>query len=158
MEQKDPYEHMPEGIHPFKGFTPRQNPPKKENISPAELLSIPTLQELENMPRAALHLLLQQVFGARWGEIALMTKEQRREAATLKLWHGGLTEQDINKALPPLREAYDRDFGKAAQSVALDVKGSVEHTHTHEISSSLIKDHIQRILTKKPLVIEHGEK
>ena len=56
------------------------------------------------------------------GGILLATREERREAATLKLWQSGMNEKEIYKALPALNAAMDREFGKPAQSIALAVK------------------------------------
>lgn len=89
---------------------------------PAEPLSIDTLERLETMPKNELRALLERVCGARWGEVAVMTKEQRIDAAKLKLWHEGLTSKEMTKYLPALREAMDRDTGKPAQSIAMTVE------------------------------------
>lgn len=51
-----------------------------------------------------------------------MTVEERMEAAKLKLWHGGLSEKEIMKALPALREVMDRERGKPSQSIAMTVE------------------------------------
>lgn len=106
-------------IDPFKNFTPRKNPEPVTAVT--DTVSLPTLTQLENMPRAALHSLLQRVCAARWGEIALMDEDASYDAVCLKLLHGGLTQADVWKALPSLKEWMDRRKGKPAQSIALDV-------------------------------------
>lgn len=82
------------------------------------------LTAMESMTKEELIGLVKRVCDTRWGEVALMTKQQRAEAGRLKLWHAGLTEKEVYKALPMLKEAFDRDEGKAAQSIAMTVKTS----------------------------------
>lgn len=77
-----------------------------------------SLARIGDMSKDELRALLQTICNARWGEVALMTKQERAEAGRLKLWHGGLTEAEMDKALPLLREALDRDEGKALQKSA----------------------------------------
>lgn len=89
---------------------------------PDAITDNPDLTRLDGMDRDGLIALIKTIAGARWGEVALMTKEERLEAAKLKLWHGGLTEKEIYKALPALNAAMDREIGKPAQSVAITVK------------------------------------
>lgn len=101
-------------------YTMKANKPKSVDDSPAEPLTLPELAEFEKMDRKALYLLLQKVCGARWGQVAQMTPTQLLEATKLKLWHGGLSEPEILKALPTLNAAMDREFGKPGQSFQLD--------------------------------------
>ncbi len=54
-----------------------------------------------------------------------------------------------------IKELLDRIDGKPAQSVALEVKGDVKHTHNVELSAELLKEQIGRILHKKLVVIEN---
>lgn len=88
---------------------------KPNPISPA------TLAMLDNMDAEALRKLIQRVSGAMWG-IGLKTKEEIAEAFKLKLAIGGMSERDMFKALPIMREWFDRELGKAAQSIAMTVK------------------------------------
>lgn len=103
-------------------FTPRQNPPKPNTSLPAEALSLPELTELENMPPKALHLLLQRVCGARWGEIAKMDKSAVAEAMRLRLAHIALTAE-IKDALIAIEKWLDRTEGKPLQAV--DMRGNL---------------------------------
>jgi len=96
-------------------------PPMKPVVNGLSSIDEQTLSQLENMPKEALISLIRRVSGAIWG-IGLMTEEEAYEAACLKLLHGGLTERDIWKALPSLKEWMDRRKGKPAQSVALTVE------------------------------------
>lgn len=82
----------------------------------------PDMATLDSMSHADLLLLCRRVCAARWGEVALMSVEERFEAAKLKLWHGGLTEKEVFKALPALREVMDREKGKPSQSIAMTVE------------------------------------
>lgn len=82
----------------------------------------PDLSYLDDMSHGDLISLCRRVCAARWGEVALLSVDERFEAAKLKLWHGGLTEKEIGRALPILREAMDREKGKPAQSIAMTVE------------------------------------
>lgn len=94
-----------------------------ENETPAPAPEhAPDLSGLDTMSHGELLLLCRRVCGARWGEVALMSVEDRFEAAKLKLWHGGLSEKEIFKALPALREVMDREKGKPSQSIAMTVE------------------------------------
>lgn len=84
-------------------------------------LSASELAKLGDMSKDELIALINRVSGAIWG-IAMMSKDERIEAAKLKLWNAGLTQPDIFKALPALREALDRETGKPAQSIAMKVE------------------------------------
>lgn len=87
----------------------------KDTITPETLT---TLQSLSN---ADLIALIQRVSGAMWG-VGLKTREQIAEAFKLKLAIGGMTEKDMFKALPIMREWFDRELGKAPQSIAMTVE------------------------------------
>lgn len=80
-----------------------------------------TLDQLEAMSKGELISLIQRVSGAMWG-VGLKTKEQIAEAFKLKLAIGGMAEMDMFKALPVMREWFDREMGKAAQSIAMTVE------------------------------------
>ena len=94
---------------------PKTLPPEK----PQDALD---LSRLDGMTRDELIALVRRVCGARWGEIAGMSKDERMESAKLKLWHEGLTSKEIVKYLPALREAMDRETGKPSQSIAMTVE------------------------------------
>lgn len=85
-------------------------------------LPIPDLSRLDEMTREEMIGLIKAICGARWGEIALMSEDEAYDAVCLKLLHGGLTQSDVWKALPPLREWADRRRGKAPQSIAMTVE------------------------------------
>lgn len=80
------------------------------------------LSRLDSMGLEELKTLVRRVCAARWGEIALMSEDEAYEAVCLKMLHGGLTQSDVWKALPPLREWADRRRGKAPQSIAMTVE------------------------------------
>lgn len=80
------------------------------------------LSKLDDMGAEELRALVRRISGARWGEIGLMSVDELLEAAKLKLWHGGLTETQIFRALPVLREVMDREVGKPSQSIAMTVE------------------------------------
>lgn len=84
--------------------------PAETTVTPAELAA------LEGMTKDALVNLIRRVGGAVWG-IGMMTDDQAYDAVCLKLLHGGLTEKDIWKALPTLREWVDRKRGKSVQTI-----------------------------------------
>lgn len=89
--------------------------------SNAPQLDAATLSRLDDMPKDALISLIRRVSGAMWG-VGLMDDKQIVEAFKLKLAIGGMAEKDMFKALPVMREWFDRTLGKAPQSVALTVK------------------------------------
>lgn len=92
-----------------------------QQTPPIPALSASELARLGYMSKDELIALINRVSGAIWG-IAMMSKDERIEAAKLKLWNAGLTQPDIFKALPALREALDRETGKPAQSIAMKVE------------------------------------
>lgn len=92
--------------------------------APLDPVSAATLSLLEQMSREELVGVIKRVCNARWGEVALMSKQERVEAGKLKLWHSGLTLADVYKALPMLKEAFDRDEGRASQNVNMNVEVS----------------------------------
>lgn len=77
--------------------------------------------KLEEMTKNELIELLMRIGGAVCG-IAMQTPEEIAEAFKLKLAINGLGERDMFKALPIMKEWFDRTMGKAAQSVSLTVK------------------------------------
>ena len=60
------------------------------------------------------------------GGVAMITDEEAFKAIKMKLLHGGLSEKDINKALPSLREVIDRTKGKAPQTITQNVNLSAQ--------------------------------
>lgn len=87
----------------------------QEEVSPIDLAVI------DQMDATALRALIRRVSGAMWG-IGLKTKEEIADAFKLKLAIGGMSEKDMFKALPIMREWFDRELGKAAQSIAMTVE------------------------------------
>lgn len=85
----------------------------------------PDIAELETMPRSDLEALCRRVCGARWGKVAGLSEDEAYDAVSLKMLHGGLTEKEINKALPPLREWMDRKRGRPKQNVEMNVNMSL---------------------------------
>lgn len=106
---------MPEGISYTEFLRQKAKGEESGDIAP-------DLSQLDDMSHGELVSLCRRICAARWGEVALMSVEERFEAAKLKLWHGGLTEKEIMKALPALREVMDREKGKPAQSIAMTVE------------------------------------
>lgn len=88
----------------------------EDNAIPADVLA-----KLNGMDREGLIALIRLCNADKIG-VALLTKEERMEAAKLKLWHGGLSEKEIYKALPALNAAMDREIGKPAQSIAMQIE------------------------------------
>ena len=80
-----------------------------------------TLAKLDTMSQAELVQLIRRVSGAMWG-IGLLSPTELAAAFKLKLAIGGLSEKDMFKALPIMREWFDRELGKAPQSIAMTVK------------------------------------
>lgn len=92
-----------------------QQQPDDNHITEADLAT------LDQMDATALKSLVQRVSGAMWG-IGLKTREQIAEAFKLKLAISGMAEKDMFKALPIMREWFDRELGKAAQSVQMTIE------------------------------------
>jgi hypothetical protein len=104
------------------------------------------------MPRAELVPLLKRICNARWGEVALMSKEERLEAGKLKLWHIGLTNEDANKAIAGLEKAFDREIGKAAQTVAMTVESKgIDKLQTDRLLA--LERHLAQLTGANPLII-----
>jgi hypothetical protein len=76
---------------------------------------------LESLQKHDLIALIKRVSGAIWG-IGCKTDEEIDAAMRLKLAHSGLSEEQVHKYLPAIKEYYDRTKGKPAQSVQLTVK------------------------------------
>ncbi len=129
---------------PIRGFVPRQNPPRAAPTVSIE--ASPDLSMVNTMTKDELISIIKTICGARWGEIALMTKDERMEAAKLKLWHGGLTEKEISKALPALNAAMDREVGKPMQHVKADVEQKT--TVTIEDRRKAAEEEAEALLSK----------
>ncbi len=90
------------------------------------------LSRLDEMGREELIGLFRLVYSAGWGKrgltgqalinMALKSPEEVAEAFKIKLAAGGFGEDDMFKALPIMREWFDRSLGKAAQSIAMTVE------------------------------------
>ena len=80
---------------------------------------VDSLDRLHSMTKDELIALICQIKGIGY---ALMTEDEQYEAVCNKFLVGGMSEKEIWKALPPLKEWLDRRKGKAAQSISLDVK------------------------------------
>lgn len=119
------YSHMeqPYTPDPFKNFTPRQNPVNQAVSAATEPAPIndATIALLEVLPKEELIALIKRVAGAMWG-VGMMRKEEIAEAFKLKLAISGIGEKDMFKALPIMREWFDRELGKASQSIAMTVE------------------------------------
>lgn len=94
MDAKDPYSHLPDELHPFKNFKPRQNALKNELDSNTK--QFPPIDVAD-------HAALRNLAKERLIEII-----QHSPANT--------------SLVPAIRELLDRIDGKAPQSIALDVK------------------------------------
>lgn len=81
----------------------------------------PPMDSLEAMSREELIALIKTVGGAIWG-YALKDDEEKSEAARLKLYNLGMSSNEVQKVVPALDKWFDRTKGKAAQSIALNVK------------------------------------
>lgn len=98
-------------------YTMKGNAPRND-IVPAFELSESQLATLESMPHAELIALVRRVSGATGAlQAALMTKEEVAEAMKIKLAAQGLNERDMYKALPIMKEWFDREQGKATQRI-----------------------------------------
>lgn len=91
-------------------------------ISNTEAQESVDLTRLDEMSREELVALVKTICGARWGEVAGMTEDEIADSMKLKLAHGGLTQTDIWKALPAMKEWFDRAKGKAPQSIAMKIE------------------------------------
>lgn len=112
----DKYENYPPELHPAN-YTMKGNPPRQD-VVPQEQ---PDLSRLDDMTKEELIKLIKRVSGAMWG-IGMMNPQDIANSMKLKLAHGGLTEKDMWKALPLMKEWFDRELGKAPQSIAMTVK------------------------------------
>ena len=86
-----------------------------------EAIDQETLASLHNLDKEGLILLIQRVSGAMWG-VGLKTPKDIAEAFKLKLAINGMAEKDMFKALPIMREWFDREIGKASQSIAMTIE------------------------------------
>lgn len=110
---------IPYGYYRAENGMVKQKPEHDVLDSQVEPLDTATLSLLD---KTALIALVQRIGAARWGEVAMMSKNERMEAARLKLWHYGLTQGDIYKALPALKEVMDREVGKAVTPIAAKIE------------------------------------
>lgn len=102
-------------------FTPKANPSLPHEPLFQNVIDEQTISSLQHLDREALISLIQRVSGAMWG-VGLKTKEDIAEAFKLKLAISGMAEKDMFKALPIMREWFDRELGKASQSIAMTVE------------------------------------
>lgn len=79
----------------------------------------PEDSELLGMSQEALIALVRRCNG--W-QMAIKDRDGIAEAFKLKLAMSGFAEKDMFKALPIMREWFDREMGKAAQSVSMKVE------------------------------------
>lgn len=121
---------------------------KAQSPLPAE-----TLAALETMGRDELLTIFKRIYSAGWGKrgltgdllitMALKTPEEVSEAFKIKLAAGGFGEDDMFKALPIMKEWFDRSLGKAAQSIAVTVKdeglGKLSDARLLRLESELAK-------------------
>ena len=77
-----------------------------------------TFQKLHTFSKEQLLDIIKRVGGAMWA-IGAKTDDEIAEAMRLKMAMGGLNEPQIHKALPAMREWFDRTKGKPTQSVDL---------------------------------------
>jgi hypothetical protein len=85
--------------------------------SNAATIDAATLASLDGMSKEELIALIKRVSGAMWG-IGIMSDDDAYDTICLKLLHAGLTDDNITRALPALKEWLDRKKGKPLQSVA----------------------------------------
>lgn len=141
---------------PFKNYKPRQNPANISNTGGNESQSdVPALDltRLGEMGRDELLRMFKLIYNAAWGKrgltgaalinVALNTPDEVAEAFKLKLAAGGLNEDDMFKALPIMREWFDRSLGKAAQSIKMTVEdkglGKLSDTRLLRLESELAR-------------------
>ena len=98
-------------------YAPPINRPQTTPTEPEPI----DLAAIDQLDATALRALIRRVSGAMWG-IGLKTREEIADAFKLKLAIGGMSEKDMFKALPIMREWFDRELGKAAQSIAMTVE------------------------------------
>jgi hypothetical protein len=99
-----------------------------KDSAPIAIADSPTPSELallDTLP-PKLQSLCKRICMARWGEVALMSQTQIAEAIKLRLAHGGLTIEHIDKALPLMKEWCDRVEGKSVERI--DSRTVVIHT------------------------------
>lgn len=112
---------MSEFIPDPKNYTMKGSGQTKPAVAETPAIDEQTLAHLDSMDAEALRKLIQRVSGAMWG-IGLKNLEEIADAFKLKLAIGGMTEKDMFKALPVMREWFDRSLGKAPQSIAMTVE------------------------------------
>ncbi|MDX1975009.1 MAG: DUF5681 domain-containing protein [Rickettsiales bacterium] len=114
-------------------------------------IGMETLDKLEDMTKRELIALIRRVSGAMWG-IGIMTDEEAYDAICLKLLHGGLTQTDTWKALPPLKEWADRKRGKPAQSIAMKVEvDPIQKMSTERLLR--LENELARSIGQEPTII-----
>lgn len=120
------------------------------------------LAAIDAMPEDEIRTLCKRM-ARQCGLIARMTQEETAQAmldtlaqTALKPIVMGLNmKADIQSRMTAIDKWLDRTKGRPAQSVALEVKGNVQHTHNVELSAEIMREQIERILKKKPVVIEN---
>ncbi len=107
-------------LDPFKDYVMKGASTVSTATAPTGITEA-ELQTMEGMTKDDLITLINRVSGAMWG-IGLKTREEIAEAFKLKLAISGMAEKDMFKALPIMREWFDRELGKASQSIAMTVE------------------------------------
>jgi len=119
---------MKDQFDPLTGdILPRTTAPQTPALSPDTSPTEREIALLATLPDGELKDICKRVLNARWGEVAMMTRQERLEAGNLRLWHKGLTGDDVNKWLPALREGFDREVGKSVTPIAQKIDTNVIH-------------------------------
>lgn len=93
-----------------------------ESEQPASQVVAPVdISGIDTMEAPALRNLIRTCYGVLAG-FALLSDDEKAEAARLKLYSLGMTSNEVHKVVPALDKWFDRTAGKAPQSIAMTVK------------------------------------
>ena len=144
---------------PARAPTPQENEKNAPVPFPVDLLT-----KLDGMTKADLIALLRRVGAATLG-VALSEPAELAEAMKLKLALAGLAEAEISKALPAMREWFDRELGKPAQKVDMTQTVTVfdlvigmdrrERARLSAVNAPIVIDHDQPATGTGPLLSDN---
>lgn len=124
---------------PAAGYTHKHKPFASGTITAQDI------EALETLSKPQLINLIKKVSGAVWG-IALKTDEEAYEAVRLKMLNSGLSEENIGKSLPALKEWLDRTKGKPIQRI--DQKIDQRIVRADEKPTEMTNEQLLELLSK----------
>lgn len=126
-----------------------------EGVTKSASDSSPDLSRLDSMTPDELKSLIKRISGARWGEVALMSADERYAAIIDKAAYLALTASDVNEFIKAGTQYMERTKGKVADRIeqSVSVSGNVAIVSKEDVAN-IISGWLE---TSKLKTIEHDE-